>query len=363
MIYDIELDAISKDVFYLGYQGAKYFTTRVVNEDQYLWFKEFPDTPVFYSLMYSKSYDKVFFSLIGDFTLVTLNSTTGGLIESITIGGPMQHIQALSCSLSNDEISIFWNVYSQVGYPGILRYDNQSISVNASFYELADESIWKDLIAISSEEVYFQIKNTYEYKFIKGSFNVATSRFEESYFVIMSGPTKEYGTAARMDDTSETVWQVVANSDIAYFQLNITDFSLIGSKYATGSTIASPEIIDMSITGEYVFVLFIANQEGLLMNINSTSKNVLWIVNNDVDTLLLSLFALDNHINIVESQLYNTVRYPMHNEIDPSLEINLYPTFNLNETSAFHFSETNDTKFDLTYNSPINKSISHYTIF
>ena len=211
--------------------------------------------------------------------------------------------------------------------------------------------------------MFFHLFKTDAYNFAKGSFNLTTSKFEESYFISVNGSNNTYGVVTRMDDSFETVWQVVGNTDIAYFQHNLTDFSLIGAKYATGSTIASPQIIDMSITGEYIFVLFIANGNGYLMNINSTSSNVLWITSNDIGTILLSLFALDDYINIAESQLYNTVRYPIHNEIDPSLEISLYPTFNRNATSIFQFSETNDTKFDLTYNSPINKSITHYPKF
>ena len=175
----------------------------------------------------------------------------------------------------------------------------------------------------------------------------------------MDGPSVKYGTAARVDDTSETVWQAVANSDIAYFQLNITDFSLIGSQYATGSTLTSPQIIDMSITGEYVFVLMFANEEGLLMNINSTNSNVIWIVSNDINTLLISLLAVDSYINIIESQLYNNSRYAIHNEIDPSLGISLYPTFKVNMTSSFQFSETNDAKYSLLPVTPYENSI-HY---
>ena len=107
LIYKIEQDTISKDVFYLGYQGAYYFASRLASNNQYLWFKEFAIVPVTYSLMYSQTYDKVYFTIMSTFTLVMLNSTTGSHIESFMIGEAKQDSQVLSCGLSNDESAIF----------------------------------------------------------------------------------------------------------------------------------------------------------------------------------------------------------------------------------------------------------------
>ena len=50
---------------------------------------------------------------------------------------------------------------------------------------------------------------------------------EEKYHEEMSGPSGAYCALARVDEAKETIWHAVANSDILYFQHNLTDFTLI----------------------------------------------------------------------------------------------------------------------------------------
>ena len=70
----------------------------------------------------------------------------------------------------------------------------------------------------------------------------------------MQGPSGNYASVARVDEAEQTIWHAVANNDIIYFQHNLSDFSLIGSKYATGASYGSVNVYDMSINANSAFI-------------------------------------------------------------------------------------------------------------
>ena len=71
----------------------------------------------------------------------------------------------------------------------------------------------------------------------------------------MSGPSGNYAAAAKVDQVEQTIWHAVASNEIVYFQHDLSDFSLIGSKYATNKSMNSVSIYDMSINSNFVFIL------------------------------------------------------------------------------------------------------------
>ena len=82
--------------------------------------------------------------------------------------------------------------------------------------------------------MFYHYRDT-DYHFAKATFNSTNNKMQDNYHETMAGPDCFYCALARVDEAIETIWHVVGNSDIVYYQHNLTDFSIIGSKYASGA--------------------------------------------------------------------------------------------------------------------------------
>ena len=92
------------------------------------------------------------------------------------------------------------------------------------------------MIAISSNEVFYHSRDSSNglFHFIKATFNSTLGTMTENFHITMSGLDSIYSAQAIVDQDQQTIWHAVGSQGKGgYFQHNLTNFALIGNKYAT----------------------------------------------------------------------------------------------------------------------------------
>ena len=173
-----------------------------------------------------------------------------------------------SCSLSGDESALFCNSISNSNDPMILKFNTSTTDIYSATVSTSG-SPGRNLVSINNAEVFYHLEDT-NYHFVKSTFSY-NGALTEQYHQVMAGPSGENAAVAIVDESEQTIWHGVANYDIIYFQHNLSDFSLIGSKYATGTRYISANVFDISITENSVFI-YSQTDEGLLIKINKQAS-------------------------------------------------------------------------------------------
>ena len=125
----------------------------------------------------------------------------------------------------------------------MIKYDTQTFDIVFVKTVGTDDYQAQSVLAISNNEVIYSFKanDSSTHHLVKASLNPVTGSLdysldEEQYKNITGDST--YGSISRLSHDSETFWHVVnLGSTITYFQLNVTDFSIIGSGYNISSPI------------------------------------------------------------------------------------------------------------------------------
>ena len=135
---DMEYDSISGDFFYAlsNYyfpdDASQYFIWRMDYVGKLLWGKSYLNYNVsYFSLEYSPTYQTLYYSfdIFEPFVIMRANSTNGDYLNSYQISDFRQYWYYHRCSLSMDELALFWNLYYDSTGLGFVRFDTVSASI------------------------------------------------------------------------------------------------------------------------------------------------------------------------------------------------------------------------------------------
>ena len=158
---------------------------------------------------------------------------------------------------------------------------------------------------------------------------------------------------ACIDENRQTIWQAVTISDIVYFQHNLTDFSLIGSKYATGHTNESfyYSVNSISVMDEVVYIY--GNHDfGMLILINTTTQDCIKIYRYSNYGTVWGMLDTDGYVNVYGTQYAGTYT-GSHIQLSVSY-IDYHPT--IEQNSTYSFSIATNGSYDLIHQSKINRT-------
>ena len=118
-----------------------------------------------------------------------------------------------------------------------MRYEVSPGSFRSIEYDPHHE-FSQHLEVVNDDGVFFHFKDSTNslFHFYYVSFVTNSLYAHEQYHQTMPYSGGSMFAVVTMDGNEETIWHAVSISDIVYFQHNLTDFSLIGSKYSTGHT-------------------------------------------------------------------------------------------------------------------------------
>ena len=263
-IYDADYDIQTGDFFYLGKfysSGTKYFVSRMSKEANNVWMNTFTDTAIYKSLEYSPTYEIVYhtLSVSSKFTLIRTNSTDGTFLESYQINSSVRQIDYYNlCSLSADESSFL--CLGLASTQAVIKFDASNLSFHVVYYPSGyTSSRHLDIIAISSDEVFFSMAQSRTYHLIKASFNMSNNVYTEHFHQSLSTGSYSDSVKAVVDEAGDTIWIGFESSDytVGYSQYNLTDFSLIGSRYSINDDRSyTTRLNDMGISNQTVFIMF-----------------------------------------------------------------------------------------------------------
>ena len=132
------------------------------------------------------------------------------------------------------------------GELGILRYNSKDSQIDITIISNSPRinHHGNSILAINDKEVLFGYRTTSpdKHHLVRAMFKESLSSNSEYSFVERShqsvlADTIKSGVAAKLDGKAETVWHaLVINHNLAYFQINLTDSSLVGAKHASNTS-------------------------------------------------------------------------------------------------------------------------------
>ena len=132
------------------------------------------------------------------------------------------------------------------GELGILRYNRKDSQIDIAIISKSplNNLYGNSILGISSKEVLFGYRTTSpdKHHLIRATFKESLSSDSKISFVEKShqsilADTIKSGVAGKLDEKAETVWHaLVINHNLAYFQVNLTDSSLVGAKHASNTS-------------------------------------------------------------------------------------------------------------------------------
>ena len=132
------------------------------------------------------------------------------------------------------------------GELGILRYNSKDSQIDITIISNSPRinHHGNSILAINDKEVLFGYRTTSpdKHHLVRAMFKESLSSNSEYSFVEGShqsilADTFRSGIAVKLDEKAETVWHaLVINHNLAYFQVNLTDSSLVGAKHASNTS-------------------------------------------------------------------------------------------------------------------------------
>ena len=95
----------------------------------------------------------------------------------------------------------------------------------------------------------------------------------------------------QLDEDRETVWHAISINNLVYFQHNLTDMSLIGSKYAS-SQVLRAHLIAMDVINGIVCISY----TDTLLIINATTQDMIQLY---TYSFTFNSLMIDGYINII----------------------------------------------------------------
>lgn len=132
------------------------------------------------------------------------------------------------------------------GELSILRYGKKDSQIDITV--ISDSPLYShhgnSILAISSKEVLYGYRTSGPDKHHLARAMLSESissgsrySFAEQSHQSIVADTVTSGVAAKLDEEAETVWHaLVLNHNLAYFQVNLTDSSLVGVKHASNTS-------------------------------------------------------------------------------------------------------------------------------
>ena len=231
--------------------------------------------------MYSHTNEAIFISLSvrPTFYLLKMNSTSGEYLQFLKGGTIYQYHTIHTCSLSNDESTIFWNGYANFLETGLAlaRFDISSSVIDIAYYNnyIAGNI---DLVAISNNEVFFHASQSDKFHHIKVNFSANSNIILEQFHKSMSGQEEIDFIRATYDQDSETIWNVLEyrGFNLIYSQHNISDFAIIGNRYVNNYAGFYNNIHNVEVGDGVVYFTasnFLTRDE--LFKINATTQEMI----------------------------------------------------------------------------------------
>ena len=195
----------------------------------------------------------------------------------------------------------------------------------------------RDIVAITRGQLLYHCEDTTNnlFHFIKSRFSFSSSKIVEQYHLTMNGPTGVNPAMSRVDESNATIWHAVANSDIVYFQHNLTDFSLIGSQYENAGSITNEKINGLDVYDNTVFIMFQANTDYMFMRVNATTQNVIQLYAFQTTTIQFGVFGYRGYVNIIVAKVSSTTRSE-HIQIVSSFNQTDLPSINISNLLTFN---------------------------
>ena len=199
------------------------------------------------SLQYSPKYQMLHYTAsesLEYISILNVHSIKGAYLQSYQVPGFYQSSYYHGCSLSKDESAFFCNMQKSTGELGILRYDKKSKQIDVAVISNKPSKNYygNSILAISRKDVLYGYKTSRpdKHHFVKAAFAKHESNeyllIEQSHQSILVDTAKN-GIASRLDEDDQTVWHaIILNHNIAYFQVNLTDSSLVGAKHASNTS-------------------------------------------------------------------------------------------------------------------------------
>ena len=114
-LHDIEYDPETGDYFYLGYFYLSinfHFISRFNYTGEHRWGKVFTNYSAYNTLEYSPTYQTLYYLIdTRPLTLMKVNSSSGEHIFSYRLPTSYNYDDYGDCSLSRDELAMFWLLY------------------------------------------------------------------------------------------------------------------------------------------------------------------------------------------------------------------------------------------------------------
>ena len=164
-----------------------------------------------------------------------------------------------------------------------------------------------------------------------------------------------------MDQKGETIWYAVEVSDvnIMYQQNNISDFSLIGSKYVcTDFAHYTTSINRIDIMNGTLYLMFYSLNKHLFAKIDASTQKVIKIyeTRSVYEYNHRDLLAKGGYLNIFNYRRYSQKRI-VHNQVTPGSDIDFIPRYTETKDVTFerivnsYFDFRNETlgSYDITY--------------
>ena len=138
----------------------------------------------------------------------------------------------------------------------VIRYDTQTTAiVSINIVDTQDYQA-QSIVAINNNEVFYSFKpsGSIVHHVVKASFDLADSTtiwLNETYHKTIAGDST-HGSISRLSHDNLTLWHAVnLDNYISYFQLNLTNNSIIGSGYNQTDAITNSGL-SMDVSQEIV---------------------------------------------------------------------------------------------------------------
>ena len=250
-LHSIEYDVLGGNYFFLSSLtfSSKHLLTKSNGLGVTIWSRSLDYQTTYNSFQYSAIFRTLFYTLyeeLDSFVLTKVDSISGEYLESYHISGFYQTWYYHSCSLAKDELVYYCNMHKTSGELGILRYNRKDSQIDIAIISSSplNNLYGNSILGISSKEVLYGYRTASpgKHHLVRAVFKESLSNdskislVERSHQSILAD-TFRSGIAAKLDEKAETVWHaLVINHNLAYFQINLTDSSLVGAKHASNTS-------------------------------------------------------------------------------------------------------------------------------
>ena len=118
-------------------------------------------------------------------------------------------------------------------------FNTSSYGIHSAQYA-SNHNYAKDLLAINNNEVFCHSLDPSNglLHFTKATFNISFGHMVEDFHITMPGSGTIYSAQAFVEQDRDNIWHAVASQGKGgYFQHNLQNFTLVGNKYATSSSL------------------------------------------------------------------------------------------------------------------------------